>query len=493
MEREEDSMDPMLYGASLVTQSLVSVINTSRNIKNQQELAKKNQQLQLMLESNRENFQREMFEKSVWLQKEITRLGHEYRLLEQEQNFDSLTKQAEWQYFLQQCWPLIVPPFVVRREALVKGTSQFSEDWLEGNDTRVALRVLVTKSTSDIYRKYVEDIVNEGLYQFINKNYSQQSGQPVIFYGGGWKSTHEGGGAANENLYYALKGLPTLIISPKVVHETLYFNVAFWGFGNDSIYQDKLFSIPFKKAIVDNRLDEGYYLNFAEELQAYFNYIVGWIADMYYFIEYNSAPILPRIIGDQLNDSRFEGLKDYLMSQYKELYKLILDSSNPHNCFTRLKKEKTCFLPELCLQFGESVGVLVDREWLRKSINDSLKYWGELRGLEGSGEYSLDDLRPYFTKNDLAYIEQLKGCYRLIEDYAAVDCLNSISNNLSCPQISCASNSSKEVKKKVVSNEKVCDSGEMTGNGEEDIFNLTTAKDSYSGGNAVSKKDVFSI
>lgn len=418
-----------IWPIMMLSQGIFSIVNTI----SQHNLAKKNQEFQLQLEENRKIFQREIFEKTAKLQREIAFLNHNLRLTEQKQAFENTVQQIQFQYFMQN-WPLITPPFVMREETVL-------QNFCSGQP-RVGLRVILTKSVNPLYNKYVNEIVEHSLFKFLNKNYSNASNYPVFFYGGGWKNPTGGGGAVNSNLHYALKNLPTLIIDPNVVNNILSFDIAVWGLGVGSFFQDTLFEIPFEKRIDKNIVDEDYYLNFANTLQMFMNYTVGWIADTYHMIEYDQIPLLPNIIlshRDQNEDWTF--LKDYFAQEYKAIYDYVLgkQSLNVNGHKVSLSETKVFDIPTLSLNYSHSANELVKEcsaSFAKDCIRDSMSNWLMLHGRNPdkyNDSYLLSEICKLSTSIDIPYLNALKQAYvtlRSSGEQRATDLINNLNQRI---------------------------------------------------------------
>lgn len=411
-----------VWPIAMLSQGLCTIMN----IANQRDLAKKNQEFQERLEKGREAFQRETFEKTAALQRELTVINHDLRLLEQKQAFENIMQQIEFQYFMQN-WPLIIPPFVMRDETIIQND--------DPAETRVGLRVILTKSSNPIFNKYIYDSIEHGLFMFVNKYYNSSGSSPVLFYSGGWKNATGGGGAVNSMLHYALKKLPTLIIDPEIVNNTLHFDIALWGLGVEPFRQDTILNMPFEYKVEKNIVDESYYREYAEAFQRFVNYAVGWIADIYNLLEYNQLPQLPQIISKELNsDEQGIAMRDYFARKYMSIYEYILRDKNITVGGTEfnLSYFKKCIQPDLCLEFQENSHEImkVYPAFDSECIHDSMSKWLELRGVatdKKSDAYLLNDICKVSEKIDIDYLNKLKDSYTILRSGGDSNAAHSIS------------------------------------------------------------------
>ncbi|MFZ5965721.1 MAG: hypothetical protein ACOYVK_00890 [Bacillota bacterium] len=420
---------PLVWMGSGIINALNARYLSKENQKFQDEMAMKNQRFQEQMERNRQNFQRENFEKTAALQREICELNHTLRLEEQSIAFHNQKETIEYTHFMAN-WPLYIPPFILREESILE------------NNNRVALRVILAKSRnndSKIFNRLL-DSIEHGLYMFLNTYYSVTSQHPVLFYSSGWKENVDSGVAVNSMIHYALKYLPTLIITPKVINNSLNLDISMWGLGVDTYYQDTLFEIPFEKKVKGNTIDEDYYRQYIEEIQIYFNYLVGWVADILHLIEYNQMPILPQIIMSSKNhNEHWNILRTYYKQRYIELYDYAIGDQEVKvgNQSQRLSSLKSYSIPDLSIKYIENTIKLVD-DYQNKldCIINAMKKWLEIRGIVPYNDQEktlLTEVMRMAKKEDTEYLNQLREVYSLLkeEGYSnARDSINTINRAL---------------------------------------------------------------
>lgn len=136
----------------------------------------------------------------------------------QKQYYDSQKSLAKDMHFLQNAWPLLMPPDYM---PIIK------------NGDKVIMRVILAESNDSDYQKTIGNSVRNKLNSIIAGVFSQFSDHPISFYLDGWKTNFNNGNPSVDALYQILKGQPTLVIIPVVSDntETLIIRTAFWGFG----------------------------------------------------------------------------------------------------------------------------------------------------------------------------------------------------------------------------------------------------------------------
>lgn len=136
----------------------------------------------------------------------------------QEKYYESQKLLAENTHFLQNAWPLLMPPNFMQ---ILK------------KDGKVILRVILAESNDPNYQKAIGNSVRSKLNSIIAEVFAQFPDHPIGFYLDGWKTNFNGGNPSVDALYQIMKGQPTLVIIPVVTDqaETLVIRTAFWGFG----------------------------------------------------------------------------------------------------------------------------------------------------------------------------------------------------------------------------------------------------------------------
>ena len=90
-------------------------------------------------------------------------------------------------------------------------------------DSRLSQRDNLVAQVYDILYEKVEGI-------FVNE-YSRNGQRPVVFYPTAWKNGVRGGLHAAEEIYYFLKGMPTVVVEPRYDGKQMKLMLSCWGIG----------------------------------------------------------------------------------------------------------------------------------------------------------------------------------------------------------------------------------------------------------------------
>ncbi|TAE56094.1 MAG: hypothetical protein EAZ87_19020 [Nostocales cyanobacterium] len=76
---------------------------------------------------------------------------------------------------------------------------------------------------------------------FLTPNYPLNSNiRPIELLDGAWESKKFRGGSSIKSLFGMLKSEPTLILESEVEGRYLNFKVAYWGFGQENYFYDRI-------------------------------------------------------------------------------------------------------------------------------------------------------------------------------------------------------------------------------------------------------------
>lgn len=442
--------------------SASNFVNGDLGRKQQEKLAKKNQELNQQLEENRQNFQLDIHLKNVEAQKNLSMLNYELRLKEQQINFENTCKSAEWQKFLS-TWPLITVPSVIREQQINK------------NNSSVSLRVFLSKSNNRLFNESVYPEIEQALKDFTDNYINVFNANNIIYYHNAWIGNVQGG-AVNENLYFALKELPTLIVDTNIVSDKLYVGLTVWGFGTDEKKQMTVFTIPFEQRLINNKIDKEYYLSLSSQITNYLKFIIAYTYDTYNLIQYDNAPLLPKVIDYEKSVYNHNILfNDELAVSYKlrygDLYNYVIGASSydASNKVYDVKDFKKTYLHILRLEFAiasrNSIELRTYLDYLRESLDAwvSIRTKQDTEGFLGYLSCNRNELLKYCYKDDLAYFEKIMNAYNGTN--ADIDVILKIVETLKENKVSETINRTKRIQSERYQNRYLTD-------GEQDIFKL---------------------
>ncbi|MDF2905652.1 MAG: hypothetical protein K0R34_973 [Herbinix sp.] len=390
-----------------------SLINAGTNLLNghfsrvqQDRIAEENRSMTLRLEADRQNFQLDMFRKNAELQDTLSTERHNFALKEIQMNFENMCKSAEWHLFLEK-WPLVTLPCVVREAQVLM-------------DNTVSLRIIFSHNNDTIFNTSVYPYVEQQLREFIDLYSNRFGSKNLIYYHKGFSSQLHGG-ALEENIHYALKEIPVMIIDANVLPGEIILSATIWGFGSTEKKHCTVFHLPYDKKILDNKLDQEYYRELSERLLAHVKYIVGYTYDTYNLVEYNRPPLLGKIASYEMeyqckgNILEYLDRSAYLGNEYVKLFELVFNTEE-------LNMAKAYQLPQLQLDFAEAIQEYVSPEQLLEMLNCSLASW-TLQRTTVDSDIFLQQLRE--NENITSrYIDECEARYlkKLAMNYLKVRC-----------------------------------------------------------------------
>ena len=315
------------------------------------------------------------------------------------------------------------------------------------------------KATADFPR--LEKRLARGLKKFLDRYYPIESkDRPTELLDRAWQSKSFRGGASIKALFRMLKSEPTLILESEVEGDNLNLSVAYWT-GGQEIYFYKTVAVDFpyrsildwsarnratewKTNIRDRKLAEGLSIEQIEqlygrennpinleiweqeerdkqqeiEIQRQYAYhvkdgemlcqfltavhclLAGWFADCHYLIhdniELQFPASLPKLIEDFSDLQIARDIVKWAVSEYRDLFKM-------------LEVDRSHWIPDLMLQLAEGLTGLNDNSWARELVNDSMRYWLQLRGID-AGEDLLARVSSALVIEDMDYVEKLNQC-----------------------------------------------------------------------------------
>lgn len=321
----------------LLTNVGLNIFNNWANIRKNDSVRKLNEEYQKAIQNEQSDRVFELLKKGQDATLEIEQEHHRQRLSLIKEEFSQLLDQQAYAMALND-WPLKVSPLVMKHQTL--GHFLYPEANAENNP--IALHCILAPSNSDSFNKYVFPLLSNALDSYCNLNWLSRSDHPVLFYSGAWKDTSSSisnNGNVMSNLKTILGNLPVLVITPTFNKETHKFSVllASWGLGanvNQTDFTDPLY-MPFQEIHPDELPNQDYddrtefennpelVKNCLEDLVPYFETIIGYIADSYFWAAYKLKPVLPVLLSNNIINT--DGAK-YLLTDAKHSYNKLLDT-----------------------------------------------------------------------------------------------------------------------------------------------------------------------
>jgi hypothetical protein len=355
------------------------------------------------LEESRQDFQIKQHERNRLLQYELLEAGHVNRLKEIEKNFEIACLSAEYKTFLDR-WPLITLPTVLRsQQVLPNGT--------------VSLRVIFSRNSDPIFNSIVYPYVELGLRDFVDIYHNDFNSKNIVYLHENFKTSLPLG-AVEENMKYALKDIPVLIVDSTVIEDRIQLSATIWGFGDSLGSRKNVFSFPYEKTVEGNTPNKEYYKNIAKKLLIYLKFIIGYSYDAYNLIQYNKAPLLPQVAQHELNQNNGDDCcllnHDEIVSQFNSTY---VNMASVVWGIKSLADSRAYDMHIAKLEYAVSIRGHLGVAEYASLLDESLAVWCSLRSNLSAETFlqSISDnpalVRKYFTAADRLYWFQLQEAY----------------------------------------------------------------------------------
>ena len=389
--------DPLL----LALTSGLSIFNHLKNNKHSEKLQTKQQEFaRASVERNKQRMW-ELLREGQEITLQMEEEAHQARIQDINNDFDKLLHRLAYNLDIN-TWPLKVLPIVMKNQSL--GTL------LCGSSENVALHCILTPSNCVAFNNYVLPEIEDALTDFCNLHWSPLSAHPILFYSGAWKSLTNPTGIEVEQLRTDLHNLPILMITPYFNPDGgLVFQLNAWGIGNDvrADVECKDFSYADKYALgLDFKDDTDLRNTTIEELTSYLQCLIGYVADQYFWLMHNEAPLLPSLMFT--NIISFDG-KPYLRRGLNDYYTGLVNMCqeeggafpfNHSKVLSLCSGTKPLFESEM---FDKKIGGLI----LDYCSYRSLGHYDKIEEVLYSEELCLDDLEFLQKASDCVYNQEL--------------------------------------------------------------------------------------
>ena len=410
------------YIVTALINAAASTYNSAQARKQQEQLAEKNRELTLSMEVNRQDFQLELSERNAEIQRELSLQNHELRIREQQANFEKMCLQAEWTKFLN-VWPLINMPSVIRAEQVLP-------------DNTVSLRVIFAKSNDTVFSRIVYPKIEQGLKDFVDIYHNVLGSKNIIFYQNAFVSNLSGG-AVDENIHYALKELPVIIINTNVLLDEIYVSFTMWGLGSREQSHFTVFRIPYHQETKNGNADLAYYTDLTKQMLAYLKFLLGYAYDAYNLIQYNRAPLLVKAAAYELEQGargcllENQAVVQAIGEKYGEIYTSVIgagkgDGKQPYAALPESCKQS--ILHRLRMEYAEVLKDCISETEYIRYLDEAVEAWAALRTTrptanfltellekEGTAEHSI--LQVYFGTEDVVFFNRVAEDYKKCSKY----------------------------------------------------------------------------
>ncbi|NVO11902.1 MAG: hypothetical protein HXX16_18235 [Bacteroidales bacterium] len=279
--------------SSAISSMLFGKLNYDTQLANSEDRIAFQKQMNLA----RQKFEDEKFEQELRFKREMLKTGHFFQQIEAKRSFENEKKKLEFNHF-ESYWPLRIDIHAIWNENIFSKSSP--------SLTVILSRYNSPKANND-YSNTCDEL----------ERYSEKL-QNITFKHSAWKFAEQvnvnynvGGIAQNMNVHYIMQGIPTLIITPQVVGDTLYFDTSIWSFGKGlgSFFNRSMFSMPFAEQEYDQLKDK---IRFAQIA------IMGVVRDNFMLFEFQKPPVFPKVVEQERLD-KYPDVHQFLVTQYGAL------------------------------------------------------------------------------------------------------------------------------------------------------------------------------
>lgn len=307
--------------ATLAVQLASAYFNCTRSNKQASEIAKKQHELEeKILRDGIENCRQEFIMLSS-LQRELERQTQQDRLSLIRSNHTKNIINSAYSQSLS-TWPLLIPPYVLKRDSLL-GNSQISSNYM------LPLNCIITTSMNSKFNSKVFTKLEERVAEFCSHNWSQASKKGICFLQNAWRDTITDVGSKIYDLYAHLADVPTLVLSPIIKDDgKLTFRFYWWGISSDDVQHiddsgneyDPCIDVRFN---TDFKYDTSLVENIINELGNKLSAFISYFADLYYWNFYGYKFTLPALLAKGIIILDTQSTSDYCEEYKKQLIEYV--------------------------------------------------------------------------------------------------------------------------------------------------------------------------
>lgn len=293
------------------------------------------------------------------LQKSIALASHRERLISIEESLKHTLMMEAYRESLKN-WPLLVPPFVMKRDSL----SLLVDEEISDNIT-LPIHCILTPSTNASFNKVVFSEFEQIFSEFISKYWAVNSKQKIIFYQSCWKSENSDCGSLYKNINTQLSNVPCIIISPEESKDGWRFRFHMWFNENEILENNILTPTKELKYAPGHVYTEEDKENIISNLMPLLQLNISCLADSYYWQYYSLPPKLPKLI----REHNFSFDKKEEFNLIKDSYKSYLFPGDNESLSNFNKSIKDI------LEYTKSVSEMVNNEEMNCMLSQKLRYF----------------------------------------------------------------------------------------------------------------------
>jgi hypothetical protein len=294
-----------------ITSAVSSAIFGEMNRHKQLETIEETLEFKKQIDTNKREFEDEKFNTELAFKREMLELGRYYQAVETEVVNKNRKQRIEFQYFITNCWPIDLDVFTVLK---------WNRENMIDHKGIAPLRVILSRPNQDTGKLNSDDYKN--MCHSLLTNSKELNNIHVLEYS--WKEAQNniGGLAQSMNIHYIMQGIPTLIIIPQLIENTLYFEASMWSFGKGlgSFSHRSLFSMSYNKTDYNEELKE--------KIKTVQFSIMGVVRDAYMMMEFHRPAALPSCM-DKIQ--RYPDVQSFVLNEYSSMLKQIKSEKRLQN------------------------------------------------------------------------------------------------------------------------------------------------------------------
>lgn len=282
------------------TSALQSAYFGNEARKQQAEIVDSNLEFREHLQELRNEYAKERLDAQLLFRRESYELGRQYLIKQTIAQNESRQKQIEFRDFITRYWPLDIAPYTILKH----------QQHLMGGKSIVPLNIYVAKTelTSDkrkpdYYGQFCEDLI-DGLRMLPNVTIEKCP----------WKNPCQSRLGEALNINYIMSGIPSLIIFPYRMGDTIGIETASWSFGRG------LHSMTHNKALKIQGIESAAVV---DTTFAAVKVIIGMTRDAYMIAEYHAPAVFQSLV--EAKALAVPEIKKQLSTHYKNLSVLVED------------------------------------------------------------------------------------------------------------------------------------------------------------------------
>ena len=275
--------------------SVSSMIFGEKNRETQIENAEERIAFQKHMKQIQQEFDDAKFDKELISKRESIERGRIFQQIKAKENFENKRKELEFEHF-SQYWPLNTDIQAIWNRDIF-------------SNTKPELRIILSRFNSARAKKMNDDYSNT--CEFLSNNADKIHNVNVMC--DAVKINTPYGIAPNMNIHYIMQGIPTVVISPRQIDETLYFDASIWlyGKGLGSFINRSLFAMEY---------DDKNYEELKEKVRFVELAIMGTMRDNFMMIEYHAPATFPEAL-EKAKLEKYPDVRQFIVAQYQDLQK----------------------------------------------------------------------------------------------------------------------------------------------------------------------------